>query len=135
MSGSAKPRRYNRLRVTLAMTPPPFGARALLPPFCAGPAVPRRGRPPASDARAGLQPEQVAEVERRIVGHHGDRLALEDLERLLGRRVRIRQEVERQLIAGERPLVGKERAAVERREAHPADGVAVVAGRVALVVL
>ena len=95
----------------------------------AGRAAPRlrlRGRP--------LQGRQVERVERRVVGHDRDQLALEQVVGL-GRRRRVREQVEVQLVAGERPLEGQERAPVERGQAQRADRVAVVARRVALVVL
>src|SRR6185295_16218762 len=84
-----------------------------------------------SGAGADLEKDQGVGVEHRVAGHHRDRLAFEDPDGLVGG-VRIGEEVEGQLVAGERPLQGEERPAMERGQAHPADRIAVVPGRVAL---
>src|SRR6266566_6535852 len=81
-----------------------------------------------------LQALEIDHVECRVVGHDRDELALEEVVYRRGRR-RIAQQIEIELIAGERSLEGQEAASVERCQALSPDRVAMVPRRVPLVVL
>ena len=90
--------------------------RVRTPPSWAAPITPDLS---GDDLEGGLvdrhrvERRKVPRVEHRVVGHDRHRLAVEELVGV-GRRARVAEEVEVELVARERSLEGEERAAVER---------------------